>query len=238
MAFPLLPIGWSLNYETIFYYVVAFALMSPPKRRFGRIAGSLIGIMMLGIVVPIAFYLAGDEQHSGPVQSAYFLLANPMMLQFLAGVALAQIRLEGRLPRHGAGWGLLGAGLIMFIVLSFFDLYTSLWRPFLWGFPALLVVAGAVSLEADGRVLASRLSDRLGEASYSIYLWHWPVVVILAKSMGVSRPWLFVPLAFCAATTVGLVGWRLVERPLTRIRLAARVAAPVVAAEAVAEGSS
>lgn len=121
--------------------------------------------------------------------------------------------------------------LIMFVVLSFFDLYASLWRPILWGTPAALLVAGAVSLEADGRVLANRLTDRLGEASYSLYLCHWPVVVILANTIGVARPALFVPLAFGSAVAAGLIYWRLVERPLARVRLSLK---PQLAAEPAA----
>ncbi len=238
LPFPLLPVGWSLNYEAIFYAVVAFSLTAPPKRRFGRIAWSLVGIMLFGIVTPMAFFLFGDQRHGDFVQSFYFLFANPMMLQFLAGAALAKLRLEGRLPRHGAGWGLLVTGLVMFFGLSFFDLYASLWRPFLWGVPALLVVAGAVSLEAEGRVLATPLLERLGAASYSIYLCHWPVVVILANSLGGARPWLFAPLAFGASIAAGLACWRFVERPLMQARLARWGAEPAAAAEAAAAGTN
>ena len=216
LPFPVLPVGWSLNYEAIFYTVVALALTVPARRRFGLIAGSLIGIMLLGIVPPVSLFLAGQAHLGEIAQKPFFLFANPMMLQFLAGVVIAKLRLEGRLPRHGAGWGLVAAALAMFFVLSFFDLYASLWRPILWGTPAALLVAGVVSLEAGGRVLADRLSDRLGEASYSLYLCHWPVVVILAGAMGVARPWLFTPVAFVAAVAVGLAYWRFVERPLTR----------------------
>lgn len=43
VPFPLLPVGWSLNYEAIFYAIVAFALLAPARRRFGRIAGGSSG---------------------------------------------------------------------------------------------------------------------------------------------------------------------------------------------------
>ncbi|QUD90120.1 acyltransferase family protein [Phenylobacterium montanum] len=231
VPFPLLPVGWSLNYEAIFYAIVAFALLAPARRRFGRIAGGLIGVMLLGIVPPISLFLLGQERLGEVFQKPFFLFANPMMMQFLAGVVIAKLRLERRLPRHGAGWGLVMTALIMFVVLSFFDLYASLWRPILWGTPAALLVAGAVSLEADGRVLANRLTDRLGEASYSLYLCHWPVVVILANTIGVARPALFVPLAFGSAVAAGLIYWRLVERPLARVRLSLK---PQLAAEPAA----
>ncbi|MDR3508698.1 MAG: acyltransferase [Caulobacteraceae bacterium] len=198
LPFPLLPVGWSLNYEAIFYLLVAASLAEIPRRRFGRIGWSLAGVALFGVIVRPTFYL----------------FANPMMFQFLAGAAIARALLQRRLPRHGAGWGLLAAGLGAFFYLSFFDLYGSLWRPFLWGAPAALIVAGAVSLEAQGSWGRSRALEGLGEASYSIYLCHWPVVVALSQIVGVRQPWLFVPLAFVLSVAAGLVCWRLVERPL------------------------
>ena len=234
LPFPLLPVGWSLNYEAIFYAVIALALLAPPRRRFALIAGALVAIVLVGIVPPVSLFLMGQARLGEIAQKPFFLFANPMMLQFLAGVAIARLRTLRRLPRHGGGWGLLAAGLGMYVALSFFDLYASLWRPLLWGAPAALVVAGAVSLEAEGRVLANRLTDRLGEASYSFYLCHWPVVVILANTLGVARPWLFTPLAFSGAIAAGILCWRFVERPLMRVRLAPLAIEPAVVVEAAA----
>ena len=198
--FPLLPVGWSLCYEMVFYLLAAAALVEPVRRRFGRMAWGLVGAMAFGMVF----------------RPAYFLFANPMLMQFLAGAAIARLWIAGRTPRHGAGWGLLAAGLGLFFALSFFDLYASLWRPLLWGAPAALVLAGAVSLEAEGRAPRSRLLARLGEASYSIYLCHWPVVVMVFKLVGPGRAWLSVPLGVGAAVLTGLAFWRFVEQPLLR----------------------
>lgn len=61
--------------------------------------------MLLGIVPPISLFLLGQERLGEVFQKPFFLFANPMMMQFLAGVVIAKLRLERRLPRHGAGWG-------------------------------------------------------------------------------------------------------------------------------------
>ena len=200
LPFPLLPVGWSLSYEMVFYAIVAASLIAPPPRRARIVVWGLIGVMLFGVVA----------------RPAYFLFANPMMLQFMAGFLIAKAHAHNQLPRHGAGWGLILAGLVAYFGLSGFDLYASLWRPLLWGAPAALIVAGALSLERG--VKARRLPTTLGDASYAIYLCHWPVVVMLAKIMGVSRVWVFAPSAILAALAVGLLYWRMVERPLLHWR--------------------
>lgn len=200
MPFPLLPVGWSLTYEMVFYGIVAVCLTQSQKRRFRILAWGLVAVMACGVLI----------------RPAYFLVANPMMLQFLAGALIARAYDQRRLPRQDAGWGLIVAGLALFFGLSWFDLYASLWRPLLWGAPAALIVAGAVSLEAQSAAFKSGWLAILGDASYSIYLCHWPVVVILAKTVGARPSWLFTPLASVAAVGVGLLFWRFVEQPMLR----------------------
>ena len=220
LPFPLLPVGWSLSYEMIFYGLVAISLTQPAKRRFGVLAAGLIGVMLSGAIV----------------HPAFFLFANPMMLQFLAGVLIARAYGQGRLPRRDAGWSLIASGAVIYVALAGLDLYGSLLRPLLWGAPAALVVAGAVSLEAQGVRIRLPVLGLLGEASYSIYLCHWPVVAILAKLAGPPSPWLFAPLA-AAAVAVGLAFWWLIERPLMRWGRGPVIPAPsagVVAVEAAA----
>ncbi len=76
LPFPLLPSGWSLNYEAVFYCVFAGALLAPRRHRTAVVAGALTAIVLFGLLV---------------CQPAYFLGANPMLLQFAAGVALADL---------------------------------------------------------------------------------------------------------------------------------------------------
>lgn len=207
LPFPMLPVGWSLTYEMIFYLIAAACLILRPQRRLALLAAGLIALPIFGV----------------NVHPAFFLFANPMMLQFLAGALVAQVYRSGRLPRYGGGWALLAAAALAYLTLSCFDLYGSLFRPFAWGAPAALLVAGAVSLEAENGWFRSAGLERLGSASYSIYLCHWPVVVMLAAVAGVRPAWLFVPVAGLAAIGAGLALSRWVEQPLLRLR---RVTAP------------
>jgi len=57
----------------------------------------------------------------------------------------------------------------------------------------------------------------LGDASYSIYLWHLPAAAVVAHALGTVHPWLFVPAALAASIAAGLAGRALVEKPLIEL---------------------
>lgn len=195
--FPVISAGWSLNYEMIFYLVMAGALFLPKAGRFRA--------LILGLVAVVAF---GFLYHP-----AYFLGANPMFLQFAAGAALARFSLEDRLPPRWAGYVCVGLGVVGFVVASGFDLFEHLWRPLFWGAPAFLLVAGAVTVERGGRLPDSEVLRTLGDASYSIYLVHVIISELLTKVIPTSQ-WIYVPVAFGVSVIVGLLCHLAVERPL------------------------
>jgi exopolysaccharide production protein ExoZ len=134
LPFPTLPPGWTLDYEMIFYLVVG-ASLALGLRRARLVCGALFVIVVLGFLFP---------------DSAYFLGANPMLLQFAAGVGLAEAGARGLLPRRPVGFGLLAGGLLLFAMVQLGGLFSELWRPLVWGVPATLLVAGALAIELDG----------------------------------------------------------------------------------------
>ncbi|HEY4028894.1 MAG TPA: hypothetical protein VGM25_01000, partial [Caulobacteraceae bacterium] len=90
-------------------------------------------------------------------------------------------------------------------------------RPFVWGPPAALIVAGALKLEADGRMGSGRLARALtaeGDASYSLYLVQAPVIAAFAWLTPAWPAALRAPASFGLAIGVGWACYALVERPL------------------------
>ena len=215
--FPLLPVGWTLNYEVILYLVMALALLAPRVWRLWAITILLLGVTSIGFIHP----------------PFYRLFANPRLLQFAAGAWLGRAWLAGRLPGRVIGWVLLVVGFDLFAAQQVLRLHApdmiillDLWRPFLWGIPAFLIVAGAVSVEAAGGLIASRGLRILGDGSYSLYLCHWVVIALIARMVPTTQPWLFVPVAVGGAVAVGLLCRQVVEKPLLA-RLGARRSAPI-----------
>ena len=198
LVFPVLPPGWSLNYEAVFYSLFTLVLFAPERWRFRLIVGALTGVMLFGFLDP----------------PAYELGANPMMLQFAAGVWLARRAELGRRirPRTGLALAAGGAGLMAAMWLTGFR--SDLFRPLLWGAPAAMIVAGALALEPLVARHAPRALSALGDASYAIYLCHFVTVDLAARAIGVQNTWLFVPAAVAISIAAGLAFHKLIERPL------------------------
>ena len=206
LPFPTLPPGWTLDYEALFYLIFAGALACPRAWRGRIVAGALASVTAFGFLCAEPFYYLG---------------ANPMLLQFAAGAGLGFLVERRRQP--GPLWGgvMLAAALGVWIAEDVTHAFTELWRPLLWGVPALLTVAGAVCLETGGVSLrlpawVRRASSALGDASYAIYLLHLPATAIVAHTLGWTNPTLFVAVSLAASTAAGLAGRAFIEKPLLR----------------------
>jgi exopolysaccharide production protein ExoZ len=204
LPFPTLPPGWSLNYEAIFYVVFGCCLLAPEPRRARLVVGTLSAIVVAGFFFP---------------DSGYFMGANPMLLQFAAGVGLGVAAQRGRLPSRAWGVGLIVAALLVWVLIEEGGLFTELWRPLVWGVPAALTVAGALSIELSGKILRAPRALvapalLLGDASYCIYLFHLPATAVIAHTMGYGDARVFLPVSLAVSTAAGLAAHFWIEKPL------------------------
>jgi exopolysaccharide production protein ExoZ len=203
--FPFLPPGWTLNYEAILYLIFTASLFAPKRRQLALVLGGLGLVTLTGLVVPPLFPM----------------FANPLMLEFAAGVVLS--RLARRLDEHGAGagWSLIALALVCLAMLRVLHIHSDIGRWYLWGVPAVLIVTGALIVEARRAWPASAALRRVGDASYAIYLCHWPIVAVAAKLadrlIPGRPPLIFVPATVLAALIVGLLVHRTIEAPLIRL---------------------
>jgi exopolysaccharide production protein ExoZ len=205
--FPLLPTGWTLTYEAFFYLVMALALAAPRDRRLQIVSALLLAASLVGFAY----------------HGWYTLLANPLLLEFLAGIALARLWAKGRFQRlpRALGPGLIAAGALILAACQISGLRDDFLRPFVWGPPAALIVAGALKIEADGRIGSGPLIRALvseGDASYSLYLVQAPAVAAFAWLTPAWPAALRAPTSFALAVAVGWLCYRLVEKPLRSAR--------------------
>jgi exopolysaccharide production protein ExoZ len=200
LPFPVLAPGWTLNYEAVFYLIFAGCLLVPQARRLLVLTCVLLLLGIGGFFYP----------------PAYEMLANPLILEFLAGVLLARVMRMDFAPGRPAGWLMLGSALAWYLTMYLLRVEWDLWRPLFWGMPALLIVAGLTAVEADGGLPRVAPLLAIGDASYSLYLTHPLVIGALAVTLGTWRPWLFVPLALALACLFGWLSWRLFEKPVTK----------------------
>lgn len=210
--FPLLPPGWTLTYEAVFYVLFAAALMAPERLRAVAITVALGGVVAAGLVL--------DDP-------AYILGANPMLLQFAAGLWLAVAMDAGVLPGRPWGFALLFLGLSLFAALQITGFINELWRPLIWGAPATLLVMGALCLESDGGVSSLAAPLALGDASYALYLVHLPATALIAHTLGWHNIWLFATASTAFSIAAALACRRWVEAPLIAATRRALLKTPI-----------
>jgi peptidoglycan/LPS O-acetylase OafA/YrhL len=222
---------WSLSVEEQFYIVwpllfVVAALVAACTVRLGagrhaRRAsprGVVIGAAMAALVVASLAYSV-YETKTNPA-AAYFVTTTRGWELGLGGLlAIAPARLTSALARQGwLGW----LGLTA-VVASAFVLTGSMAFP---GALALLPVLGAVALIAGGSATArygpARLTSLrwlvfIGGISYSLYLWHYPVINLYAGWRGKAPGLLTGPVILAAAILLAWLTKTFVE---DKVRLA------------------
>jgi peptidoglycan/LPS O-acetylase OafA/YrhL len=219
---PILGVGWTLNYEMLFYAIFALALFFPPKIGIFLIVIGFIAFVGVGEIV----WPSSGQGEGAAIRGVLDFWSEPIILYFVAGVILGTVFLY--IQRRGWLFNLSAA-----IACS---LTTSLLLlPAVWFFvsgallpsaaEALVVVTvcGICVISAPPAYLsrAWTILLLLGDASYSIYLSHG---MILGPGGGIwSRlGWgsQFAP-AFCLGgliitAIVGIAIHKFVELPLTR----------------------
>lgn len=200
---------WSLGVEEQFY--VVFPLLLSLAYRFGRRGASFL--VCGGLAISLALSIALTPENP---RSAYFLIhtrAWELLLGSVVALGLIRSPKETWQREIASAFGLLSIATAVF----FFSDKT----PFP-GYAALLPCVGAALIiwagggTAAARCLSVRPMVFIGLISYSLYLWHWPLIVF-AKLLLVQP---FTPfqqlLLICAATGLSVLTWRFVETPFRR----------------------
>ena len=85
------------------------------------------------------------------------------------------------------------------------------------GGAALIIAAGSYGETAVSRVLSLSPFVFIGLISYSLYLWHWPIIVLLREAMPVVE---FTPIQgiaiLLAGIAMGWMSWTFIEKPFRK----------------------
>ena len=205
---PLLHI-WSLAVEDQFYATWPLALMLLSPRLPRPVIVAVTAVILLAS-------LAYAENRVGTDAEFAFFLLPTRAWELLTGAMLALCNSRFRFDRPTSEI-LAGGGLIA-IVASFWLLSSESKFPGLAAVPACggaaaIIAAGVTAPAFVTRLLACRPMVFLGLISYSLYLWHWPLISLvsyrLERQLHPAEATLVVGLSLVLA----ILSWRFVEKP-------------------------
>ncbi|MFJ7795741.1 acyltransferase family protein [Pseudomonas sp. NPDC096950] len=209
---PILGVGWSLQVEFFFYLAITFGLLLGAQK-LESIEFAILGFFFV-------FILFGSINTTNSMIAQNF--CNPLVIEFLLGLFLYRMVSNGQLMNTYAAITTIVLFLPIFMYIELKDviriIIPSLDRAVQWGFPALLLVWAAISLE--GKVKEFKLVSLLGDASYSLYLIHAivaPLYIFYMHKLGISLAvgpviYLLAMLTICSAA--GIAAHLYVEKPI------------------------
>lgn len=200
--------SWSLAVEWQFYAVapLLFVLGARSKGHFKALVffvffGSLfVSIGLIAISKPTA---------------AFYLLPSRLW-EFMVGFLAAQVDVS-RIPDR---WKSFLSWLAISVILACASIYShGTDFPGLAAIPVTLASAVLITCGASGLIgsfLRAKVATQLGQASYSIYIWHWPLIVLLDYRFqrGGQLPELErFAVILLVSLLVGLLSWKYIETP-------------------------
>jgi peptidoglycan/LPS O-acetylase OafA/YrhL len=196
---------WSLSVEEQFYLVWPFLVLSTfaIAARFGW--GGRRAITAVAATVVAASLAWSVVSTAGTPAAAYF--SSPARAWELGAGALLVLLAPRRVPAFVGAIGLVG--LVVSVVL----ITPTTAVP---GYALVLPVLATVALLARGpRLLAVPPLRYVGRISYSLYLWHWPVIVLGATAPGGTSA-AGKTVLFATALALSVASYHLVEEPFRR----------------------
>ena len=210
---------WSLSVEEQFYLffplVILLAWREMRARHFDWYVVAGAGVLPLGALI----YL----WHVWPAMGVSYFSPFARAWEFALGALIALWEVRGGRINATAGRlvGLVGLAAVLYSAVTF-TLLTVYPGP-LTLIPVVgagLVIVGGTTRGTDttlvGQLLGSRVACWVGDRSYSLYLWHWPLIAI-AAGLWPARPDYAVGAA-ALSVVPALASYRFVENPARRRR--------------------
>ena len=210
---PILDVGWTLIYELFFYALFSIAIWFKPKYSV-PILSSWLFVTMLHYLKVVNF---GGE--------AFLLnvVFGNMNLEFVLGCLAGYVVIKFGPTISKNRWILFGAANLGYVALLIMTAANKLEidRISTFGVLAALLIIGSALIDLNDSPKVPKILTYLGDASYSIFLIHSPIVSAITKllqkaNLGKYYDGFFAPsLVALIAVVAGCLFYSLIEKPLT-----------------------
>ncbi|HEV3132989.1 MAG TPA: acyltransferase family protein [Acidimicrobiales bacterium] len=230
---------WSLAVEEQFYlvYPTIFVVIAALRTKLSLQARLAIGLIT---VIAASFALSVTQTSSNPSAAFFSPFTRAWELALGALVAVGTKWLLGIPKSIGSVLTWTGLAAIVFGSVAFDS--RSPYPGALVAVPVIgtaLVIAGGMTAPRQGAESLLRLPPFrwLGRISYSLYLWHWPILILAAEAAGkTSLPFRQNVVWLLVALGASMASYYVVENPIRHARLpfAGRWAAVILGALLIA----
>jgi peptidoglycan/LPS O-acetylase OafA/YrhL len=206
---------WSLAVEEQFYLLYPFLLWWMGGWGKKSRVGVLTGLFVVSLI-------SSEILVRYDSVSSFYLLPSRAWEMIFGGLLWFLPALQGKWARES---------------ISFLSLSTIIgcgWAlPFAGSFPglsavlpclatALLIYANSKELSIIGKGLSSRIPVFVGLLSYSLYLWHWPLIVFVRYRHGAELSVGMKGVVLMTSVLLALISWKFIETPIRQKKLFAQ----------------
>ena len=207
---------WSLGVEEQFYLVfpaLLLVLLRRPRSAFWILAALAVSSLAYAQIEIARGFL--DRAFYSSLSRFWELLAGAL-LALLPGLIERTVRIA--LPMRVAGLAMVAASVLLYRDETPFPGVAALLPV---GGALLLVAASPDSRDPAWRLLTARPVVYLGRLSYSLYLWHWPILGA-ARTLSIERNDVHILLAVALSVVLAALSYHVVEQPVRARRKLAR----------------
>ncbi len=227
---------WSLAIEEQFYLVFPLIIVgaavgrrrAPMGRHRGasvrsrRVIGIVAGLMVASLAVTLFVGYTHDRIYFGTETRGFELLAGALLAAVFARRRLLDRPWSGRATPAVVGAGAAAAAVCVALWVTATQDSDWIYRGGLAGYALASCAVIAATVAGRGPLhatLTTRPLRRVGELSYGLYLFHWPVFLFLDRARTGLSIWPLFLLRIAITAALAVISARIIEQPIRQKRL-------------------